>query len=110
MENYGWLDRLGTLPPGKPFTTASAREVGLSPQHLATAPDAPGHFYPPTVLANVQEGDTILREEIFGPVASIVTWRDDDLIRQVNDTEYGLAAYVFAGDLGRALWLGDWPE
>ena len=60
------------------------------------------------MLANVQEGDTILREEIFGPVAAIVTWHDDDdLIRQVNDTEYGLAAYVFAGDLGRALRLGE---
>jgi len=85
-----------------------AVEEGARISHRATTPDAPGHFYPPTVLANVQEGDTILREEIFGPVAAIVTWHDDDdLIRQVNDTEYGLAAYVFAGDLGRALRLGE---
>jgi succinate-semialdehyde dehydrogenase/glutarate-semialdehyde dehydrogenase len=85
-----------------------AVEEGARISHRATTPDAPGHFYPPTVLANVKEGDSILREEIFGPVASIVTWHDDDdLIRQVNDTEYGLAAYVFAGDLGRALRLGE---
>ena len=85
-----------------------AVEEGARISHRSATPDAPGHFYPPTVLANVKEGDTILREEIFGPVASIVTWHDDDdLIRQVNDTEYGLAAYVFAGDLGRALRLGE---
>ena len=87
---------------------AVARSVqeGARVSHRAQVPDAPGHFYPPTVLADVPRGATILREEIFGPVAPVVTWTDeDDLVRQVNDTEHGLAAYVFAGDLGRALRL-----
>ncbi|GAB3200104.1 NAD-dependent succinate-semialdehyde dehydrogenase [Nocardioides hungaricus] len=81
---------------------------GARISHQAALPDAPGHFYPPTVLAGVASGATILHEEIFGPVAPVVVWHDeDDLIRQVNDTEYGLAAYVFAGDLGRAIRLGE---
>jgi succinate-semialdehyde dehydrogenase/glutarate-semialdehyde dehydrogenase len=81
---------------------------GARISHQAQLPDAPGHFYPPTVLAGVPADATILQEEIFGPVAPVVAWEDEeDLLRQVNDTEYGLAAYVFAGDLGRALRLGE---
>ncbi|WP_395656539.1 NAD-dependent succinate-semialdehyde dehydrogenase [Nocardioides sp.] len=81
---------------------------GARISHQAGLPEAPGYFYPPTVLADVPADATILREEIFGPVAPIVLWRDEDeLLRQVNDTKYGLAAYVFAGDLGRAVRLGE---
>jgi succinate-semialdehyde dehydrogenase/glutarate-semialdehyde dehydrogenase len=81
---------------------------GARISHRARLPEAPGYFYPPTVLADVPADATILREEIFGPVAPIVVWRDEDeLLRQVNDTEYGLAAYVFAGELGRAMRLGE---
>jgi len=81
---------------------------GARISHQAQLPDVPGYFYPPTVLADVPADATILREEIFGPVAPIVVWRDEDeLLRQVNETEYGLAAYVFAGELGRAVRLGE---
>lgn len=81
---------------------------GARISHRAELPDAPGYFYAPTVLADVAPDATILQEEIFGPVAPVVVWRDEDeLIRLVNDTEYGLAAYVFAGDLGRAIRLGE---
>ena len=81
---------------------------GARISHQAQLPDAKGYFYPPTVLAGVPADATILREEIFGPVAPIVVWEDEqELLRQVNDTEYGLAAYVFAGDLGRAVRLGE---
>ncbi|GAA4362845.1 NAD-dependent succinate-semialdehyde dehydrogenase [Nocardioides caricicola] len=81
---------------------------GARVSHQAELPDAPGHFYPPTVLADVAPDATILREEIFGPVAPVVVWRDEEeLLRLVNDTEYGLAAYVFAGELGRAVRLGE---
>jgi succinate-semialdehyde dehydrogenase/glutarate-semialdehyde dehydrogenase len=74
----------------------------------ARMPDAAGHFVAPVVLADVPADAAILREEIFGPVVAIVTWSDDEeLLRLVNDTEYGLAAYVYAGDLGRALRLGE---
>ena len=81
---------------------------GARISHRAELPDAPGHFYPPTILADVPAGAAIMREEIFGPVAPVTVWTDeDDLIRLVNDTELGLAAYVFAGDLGRAIRLGE---
>jgi len=67
-----------------------------------------GWFYPPTVLVDVPFGAAILSEEIFGPVAPIVTWTDEaELLASVNDTEFGLAAYVYAGRLQDALRLGE---
>ncbi|MEV6343102.1 NAD-dependent succinate-semialdehyde dehydrogenase [Actinoplanes sp. NPDC051851] len=89
-------------------TVEEAIENGARVTHRATVPEAPGHFYPPTVLIDVAPDAPIVREEIFGPVAPVVTWRDEDeLLGLVNDTEYGLAAYVFAGDLGRALRISE---
>jgi succinate-semialdehyde dehydrogenase / glutarate-semialdehyde dehydrogenase len=80
---------------------------GARISHRAAAPED-GWFYPPTVLADVPSDAAILREEIFGPVAPIVTWEDEtELLRQVNDTEFGLAAYVYAGRLQDALRLGE---
>ena len=66
--------------------------------------DRPGYFYPPTVLADVAPGSRILAEEIFGPVAPIVEFDDErEAIELANDTEYGLVAYVYTGDLARGL-------
>jgi succinate-semialdehyde dehydrogenase/glutarate-semialdehyde dehydrogenase len=68
------------------------------------APDGPGHFYPPTVLADVPADARLLREEIFGPVAPITTFTAEaEAVAAANDTEYGLVAYVYTGDLKRAL-------
>ncbi|UGS39206.1 NAD-dependent succinate-semialdehyde dehydrogenase [Capillimicrobium parvum] len=65
--------------------------------------DGPGYFYAPTVLADLPDDAMILREEIFGPVAPVITFRsDDEAIARANDTEYGLVAYVFTQDLNRA--------
>lgn len=90
---------------------ADAVADGARVSHQAATPSLPGHFFPPTVLVDVAPGAAILQEEIFGPVAPIVTWTDeDDLLAQVNATEYGLAAYVFAGDLARAIRLGESVE
>jgi succinate-semialdehyde dehydrogenase/glutarate-semialdehyde dehydrogenase len=84
---------------------------GARISHQAAVPDSEGYFFPPTVLADVPGDATILTEEIFAPVAPVVIWHDEeDLLRQVNDTEFGLAAYVFAGDLGRALRIGERVE
>ncbi|MEU8658735.1 NAD-dependent succinate-semialdehyde dehydrogenase [Actinoplanes philippinensis] len=89
-------------------TVDEAIAAGARISHQATLPDAPGHFYPPTVLVDVPADAAILREEIFGPVAAITTWSDEDeLLQLVNDSEYGLAAYVFSGDLAGALRLGE---
>ena len=66
--------------------------------------NGPGHFYAPTVLVDVAPDARVLREEIFGPVAPITTFvEDDDAIRAANDTEFGLVSYVFTRDLDRAL-------
>jgi succinate-semialdehyde dehydrogenase / glutarate-semialdehyde dehydrogenase len=64
--------------------------------------DGPGSFFAPTVVTDVQPGSDILREEIFGPVLSIITFDDEaDAIAKANDTEYGLVSYVFTKDLAR---------
>ena len=61
-----------------------------------------GTFFQPTVVANVQPGSEILREEIFGPVLAITRFDDEDeAVRLANDTEYGLVSYVYTEDLAR---------
>lgn len=62
-----------------------------------------GYYVKPTVFADVSNDMTIAREEIFGPVLSIIPYEDDDdAIRIANDTPYGLSGYVSSGDLERA--------
>jgi len=65
--------------------------------------DGPGYFYAPTVLADVPDDAELLREEIFGPVAPVRTFsEDDEAIAAANATEYGLVAYLFTQDIDRA--------
>ena len=62
-----------------------------------------GYYVKPTVFADVSNDMTIAREEIFGPVLSIIPYdNDDEAIRIANDTPYGLSGYVSSGDLDRA--------
>ncbi len=71
-------------------------------------PSGEGNFYPPTVLTNVPAGSRILREEIFGPVAPVVTFAtEDEAVLLANDTEYGLVAYAFTENLNRGLRLAE---
>jgi succinate-semialdehyde dehydrogenase/glutarate-semialdehyde dehydrogenase len=66
--------------------------------------ERPGYFYPPTVLADVPPDARLLKEEIFGPVAPIVTFEhDDQAIAMANDTVFGLVSYVFTESLRRAV-------
>jgi succinate-semialdehyde dehydrogenase/glutarate-semialdehyde dehydrogenase len=67
-----------------------------------SAVDGDGTFFEPTVVSGVQPGSDILREEIFGPVLSIIPFTDEaDAVAKANDTEYGLVGYVYTKDLAR---------
>lgn len=69
-----------------------------------SAPEGKGYFYMPTVLSGVPETADCVHDEIFGPVAAIQTFSDqEDVIFRANDTEYGLVAYVFTEDMKRGL-------
>jgi succinate-semialdehyde dehydrogenase/glutarate-semialdehyde dehydrogenase len=68
-----------------------------------TKRDGAGYFYDPTVLSGVPDDARLLKEEIFGPVAPVATFDDEDAaIAAANDTEYGLVAYVYTRDIKRA--------
>ncbi|MEU8172808.1 NAD-dependent succinate-semialdehyde dehydrogenase [Microbispora hainanensis] len=81
-----------------------ARDAGAEVLTGGERIDGEGNFYRPTVLTGVPHGVRAVREEIFGPVAPIVSFDDeDDALAMANDTEYGLAAYVFTEGLERGL-------
>jgi acyl-CoA reductase-like NAD-dependent aldehyde dehydrogenase len=68
------------------------------------APDGPGYWFAPTVLCPVAPGDRAAREEIFGPVATVIPFRDEqEAIRLANDTIYGLSGSIWTRDGARAL-------
>ncbi|WP_406174923.1 NAD-dependent succinate-semialdehyde dehydrogenase [Streptomyces canus] len=71
-------------------------------------PEGPGCFYPPTVLTDVSPESRLMDTEIFGPVAAILTFDDEDeVIRRANDTPWGLVGYVFTEGLDRALRVSE---
>ncbi|WP_193044304.1 NAD-dependent succinate-semialdehyde dehydrogenase [Mycolicibacterium baixiangningiae] len=71
-------------------------------------PDGPGYFYPPTVLADVSPESELMTTEVFGPVAPVIPFDDEDeVIARANDTDWGLVGYVFTQDIDRAFDLGE---
>ena len=71
-------------------------------------PQGAGFFYLPTVLTNVPLSARMVSEEIFGPVASVIPFdTEEEAIAAANDSEYGLAAYVFSEDLRRGLRVSE---
>jgi succinate-semialdehyde dehydrogenase/glutarate-semialdehyde dehydrogenase len=70
--------------------------------------DRAGFYFPPTVIDRVPAGAALSREEIFGPVAAIRSFRsEDEAVAMANDTEFGLVAYVYTGDLARGLRVSE---
>jgi len=81
-----------------------ARQRGAEALIGGGALDGGGYFYEPTVLAGVPDDARLLREEIFGPVAPIATFADEDeALHAANRTEYGLVAYVYTQNFDRAI-------
>ena len=124
-----WRAAMGALPTGHgltegnrlgPLVDADTRDKVASLVDDAIAAGAkaivggerpasgPGFYYPATVLTGVSSDNPILEEEIFGPVAPIVSVADaDEAVRLANATTMGLVSYVFTGDLARGLRVAE---
>jgi succinate-semialdehyde dehydrogenase/glutarate-semialdehyde dehydrogenase len=90
---------------------SDAVDKGAKPLTGGSRLDGKGFFYSPTVLGGVAQGSRILREEVFGPVAPVTTFdSEEEALRQANDTEYGLVAYVYTRDLKRAIRVAEGLE
>ncbi len=101
LVNQDAVDKVGEL-------VADAVGRGARVVTGGSAPEGPGFFYSPTVLTDVAPGSQILAEEIFGPVAPVVTFdTDEEAIALANQTEYGLVSYVFTTDLARGLRISE---
>lgn len=82
--------------------------VALGAQVAAGGNRLNGNFFEPTILVNVPKNAKVAKEETFGPLAPLFRFTDEnDVITQANDTEYGLAAYFYARDLGRVFRVGE---
>lgn len=76
---------------------------GAKVMYEGKVPDLPGYFYPPMILSGVTKGMPAYDEEVFGPVASIITFKDEaEAIHIANDTQYGLGATLITTDIDNA--------
>jgi betaine-aldehyde dehydrogenase len=92
------------ISAGQRETVSSFVPEGAPVAIRGSAPDGPGYWYPPTVLCPVDPGDRAVREEIFGPVAVVLPFRDEEeAVALANDTIYGLSGSVWTRDGAKAL-------
>lgn len=119
LVSFPHMERvLGYIEQGK----AGGARLLAGGERITAGELAKGAFVAPTVFSDCSDDMTIVREEIFGPVMSILTYElEEEVIRRANDTEYGLAAGVVTADLTRAhrviaqieagiCWLNTWGE
>ena len=87
------------------------RRCGLVRMTKVMADAVAGFFFSPTVLTGVTPDDPILDREVFGPIAPVVTFEtDDEAVGLANNTPYGLAAYLYGGDLARNMRVAERVE
>jgi len=85
-------------------TVSSFMQDDVSIAFRGSAPEGPGFWFPPTVLSPVSPGDRVAREEVFGPIAAVIPFRDEaEAITLANDTIYGLSGSIWTRDGARAL-------
>ena len=109
MEGKAKLGPLVSAAQRERVTSYIRRGMEEGAELLAGGPEAPagldkGYYVQPTVFGRVKPDSTIAQEEIFGPVLSIITYRDeDDAVKIANGTPYGLAGAVWSGNEERAV-------
>ncbi len=92
------------ISAGQREAVSSFLDDGAPVAFRGSAPEGPGFWFPPTVLAPVDPGARAVREEIFGPIAAVLPFRDEqEAVALANDTIYGLSGSIWTRDGARAL-------